>query len=261
MMLGRAGIAALAQVANCPYTVDKVERGGIMGIEQQLIGIGLYSFPEASRLSKVKSQTIRRWVHGYRYFRNNETRISSPVWESDAPEIEGHDGISFFDLIEVRFVAAFRSFGVAWPEIRRAANEARDLFNTRHPFANEHFATDGRYIFLEMAKEPGHEATSRLLQLGRSQYAFDRVIRPSLRGVEYVEEMAARWYPLYPKKQVILDPKRSFGQPIVEKEGVPTDVLAKSALVEGSAKRAASIFDVSASAVEAAVLFEEQFAA
>jgi uncharacterized protein (DUF433 family) len=261
MMLEQPGLAALARVANSPYTAGKVERGDIMGVEQQLIGIGLYSFPEASRLSHVKSQTIRRWVYGYRYSRNNETYTSSPVWASDAPAIDGHDGISFFDLIEVRFVAAFRSFGVPWPEIRRAANEARALFHTRHPFANERFATDGRHIFLEMAKEPGHEAASRLLQLGRSQYAFDRVIRPSLRGLEYVEEMAARWYPLYPKKQVVLDPKRSFGQPIVEEEGVPTEVLAKSALVEGSPKRAASIFDVSVSSVEAAVLFEEQFAA
>lgn len=232
-----------------------------MGIEQQLIGIGLYSFPEASRLSHVKSQTIRRWVHGYQYSRNNETHVSSPIWQSDAPATEGQDGISFFDLIEVRFVAAFRSFGVPWPEIRRSANEARDVFNTRHPFANERFTTDGRYIFLEMAKEPGHDAKDRLLQLGRSQYAFDRVIRPSLRGVEYVEEMAARWYPLYPKKQIVLDPNRSFGQPIVEKEGVPTEVLAKSALVEGSPKRAAFIFNVSIASVEAAVLFEEKFAA
>lgn len=232
-----------------------------MGTEQQLIGIGLYSFREASRLSHVKSQTIRRWVHGYRYSQNNVTRVSSPVWESDAPTIEGQDGISFFDLIEVRFVAAFRSFGVPWPEIRRAANEAREVFNTRHPFANERFRTDGRYIFLEMAKEPGHEAKGRLLQLGRSQYAFDKVIRPSLRGVEYIEEMAARWYPLHPKKQVVLDPKRSFGQPIVNKEGVPTEVLAKSALVEGSPRRTASIFDVSVSSVEAAVFFEEQFTA
>jgi uncharacterized protein (DUF433 family) len=232
-----------------------------MGIQQQLVGIGLYSFPEASRLSHVRPQTIRRWVHGYRYFRYNEARVSSPIWQSDAPATERQDGISFFDLIEVRFVAAFRSFGVPWPEIRHAAEEAREVFDTRHPFANERFTTDGRYIFLEMAKEPGHEAKDRLLQLGRSQYAFDRVIRPSLRGVEYVEEMAARWYPLYPKRQVVLDPNKLFGQPIVEKEGVPTEVLAKSALVEGSPKRTASIFDVTLDSVESAVLFEEKFAA
>ena len=34
--------------------------------EPKLVGVGLYTVPEAARLTKVPSPTIRRWLFGYR---------------------------------------------------------------------------------------------------------------------------------------------------------------------------------------------------
>lgn len=226
--------------------------------EGQLIGIGLYTFPEAARLTNVGSRTIRRWVVGYDYKYTGETRHVSSVWSADHPSIVGTDGVSFFDLIEVRFVQAFRQEGITWPEIRRAAEEARSVFGTRHPFAAKRFSTDGRRIFLELAE---HTGKKHLLELSRSQYAFDRIIRPTLRGVEFSNETAARWYPLFPKKHVVIDPARAFGRPIVDKYSIPTEVLAKAAFAEGSTRRTADLYDVDRDAVEAAIEFEERLAA
>lgn len=122
------------------------------------------------------------------------------------------------------------------------------------------FLTDGRRIFAEVVEgidEPG------LLDLVRSQYAFHRAIKPTLyASVEYSElDEALRWFPMWPKQQVLLDPKRSFGRPIVAQGGVPTETLAMAVEVEGSTERVARWFGVPRAAVRAAVDFELEIAA
>lgn len=71
------------------------------------------------------------------------------------PPVEGQLALSFLDLIEVRFVDAFRSKGVPWKTIRSAAQNAMDFFGHDHPFSNERFRTDGQKIFYDMLKLTG----------------------------------------------------------------------------------------------------------
>jgi uncharacterized protein (DUF433 family) len=56
---------------------------------------------------------------------------------------------------------------------------------------------------------------------------------------------------------VVIDPDRQFGRPIVEREGVPTEVLSASFRAEQSLDRVARWFEVEKSSVRAAVEFEE----
>jgi uncharacterized protein (DUF433 family) len=60
---------------------------------------------------------------------------------------------------------------------------------------------------------------------------------------------------------VVLDPRRSFGQPIVNDEGVSTRVLAGAVQAEQSIERVAEWFEVKPASVRAAVDFENQLAA
>jgi uncharacterized protein (DUF433 family) len=88
---------------------------------------------------------------------------------------------------------------------------------------------------------------------------FKRFIAPYLRGLEFKDRIAVRWYPRR-DRLVIVDPTRSFGQPVV-KEGVPTRILARSYRAERSFDRVAKWYDVAASSVRAAVDFERRLAA
>jgi len=72
--------------------------------------------------------------------------------------------------------------------------------------------------------------------------------------------IAARWFPST-NRRIVIDPARSFGQPVVEKEGVPTSVLARSYKAEQSLKRVARWYDVDVRSVRAAVEFERRLAA
>ncbi len=227
---------------------------------RSILGQGIYSVPEAARLTHVHPRTIRRWLRGYTYQVQDGSRKSPEVVLADLPEIDGALALSFRDLIEVRFVNAFRQYGVSWKVLRATSLKARKIFGTSHPFSTKAFKTDGKTIFTEIAAELGGSEDPKLLDILRDQYVIRNILVPHLyKGLETRNGQIIRWW--HDRKRVVLDPERSFGQPVVHKDGIPTAVLAKAVKIEGSLERVASWFEVHAVSVQAAVDFEERLAA
>ena len=94
-----------------------------------------------------------------------------------------------------------------------------------HPFCTRKFKTDGRTVFAEVYDESGEKS---LLELTKSQHYFEKIIAPYLQGLEFKEDVAVRWWPMGTRRTVVIDPLRSFGQPIVSDRGIPTSVLAQA---------------------------------
>ena len=226
-----------------------------------LTGLGIYSVPEAARLTGIKSQTIRRWVRGYTYKVGDELHHSPEVVLTDLRQIEETLALSFRDLIEVRFVHAFRQHGVSWKTLREASLLGQRLLQTTHPFSTKAFRTDGKNIFAELAE--GSNGDPRLLDILADQYVFRKILAPHLYlGLDRSpDDEILRWWPRNRAGLVVLDPGRSFGQPIVNEEGVSTWILAKAFEAEESINRVAEWFDVKPASVRAAVTFEKQLAA
>lgn len=225
---------------------------------ESLLGVGIYSISEVARLTGVPSRTVSRWVKGYRYDYRGEQRSSKPVWTHQLPVIEGTVALGFRDLIEVRVVHAMRVAGVGWKTIRLAQDRAREILKTPNPFASGRFKTDGRGIFAYVGNETGERC---LIDLSHSQFAFRRFLEPYLVDVEFNDKAeASRWWPLGTKRNVLLDPERSFGQPIV-RQGVPTAILAVAAKAEGSAQAVADWYELPLRSVRDAVEFEQSLRA
>jgi len=224
-------------------------------------GIGLYTFHEASRFTRIPVRDLRRWFDGYSYRNKAHAEAVSvpPLWESELAD-EGMNGISFHDLLEIRFVQAFRQHGVSLQTIRLASRQARALFDTPYPFTSQRFQTDGRTIFASAMEATGETA---LLDLVKRQYAFRKIIEPSLyRGIEFNQNhVATRWYPSLRSKAVVLDPEIAFGKPIVSDGSVRTSILYDTCVAEGDRNFVAKLYEVPIAAVDAAVAFEESLAA
>jgi uncharacterized protein (DUF433 family) len=227
-----------------------------------LIGIGLYTVPEASRLTRIPTARLRRWIRGYAFKVGGQVRHMGPVWAGQFPTDDEALALGFLDLIEARFVNAFLNYGVSLNTVRLAGERARDLFHKDHPFATRRFRTDGQRIFAEIGEADGRD-DPKLLDLIRSQFEFHSVVSPSLyAGLDFADDDSVlRWYPQHPKKTVVLDPQRAFGRPILRHEGVPTEILAKAVCVEKSPERVAKWYGVPVSAVRKAVAFESAFVA
>jgi uncharacterized protein (DUF433 family) len=95
------------------------------------------------------------------------------------------------------------------------------------------------------------------LDLKRKQYTLKPIIERTFKDLDIEDDAVVRWRPFHGKESIIVDPSRSFGQPIASKFGVPTIVLAEAAEAEGSIDRVAKLFEVSPNAVRDAVKFEE----
>jgi uncharacterized protein (DUF433 family) len=238
----------------------RIIRDGRIGSRRfDLFGIGLYTVAEASRLTGIAPARLRRWLRGYTYDAGGRAATSGPVWRRQVPDIDGTVGLGFLDLIEARFVDAFRRASVPWPVIRRCAERARALIDSDHPFSSRRFRTDGRAVFADVVDKAGEQ---HLLDLAKSQFAFGRVIGPSLyAGIDFSDrDMPVRWWRLGLKTPVVIDPKRSLGQPIVSEAGIPTRTLADAVAAEGSIATVAQLFRVEPRSVGAALRFERQIA-
>jgi uncharacterized protein (DUF433 family) len=229
-----------------------------MSANVELIGIGLYASSEAARLLGAPAQSVRRWMAGYRYSTGGRQRWMEPLWTPQIPRIDGELELGFRDLTELRFIVRFRKAGLALQTIRASLLAARKIVGEERPFSTHRFATDGRKIFLEIANQTREP---QLIDLARGQYTFREVLEPSFKDLEFADGVAVRWWPLPGRKSIVIDPQRSFGQPIAADSGVATAVLAVAAKVEGSVKAAARAYEVAPRVVSDAVEFEALLAA
>lgn len=223
----------------------------------EVLGTGIYTVPEASRLTGVAAGRIRRWLKGYDFKSRKERRHSNPVWTGQLDPVDGKLAIGFRDLMEVRFVEAFLRAGVSWKTMRLAHQAAKAKLGTDHPFCTHRFATDGREILLEQAQAASDLC---LIDITNDQQHFEAIVQPYLRELDF-DGGVARWWPLGKERLVVVDPLKNLGQPTVTRSGVPTRVLARSVKANQSVDEVARWFEVSIDEIKDAVEFEQQLAA
>src|SRR5689334_675393 len=137
-----------------------------------LIGIGLYTPAEASRLLRIPAGKLVRWLRGHEVKGHWYERL----WQ---PQVDLGDGkiyLGFRDLMELRAADAFMKAGVSAIMVRRAIEEARKYIDDERPLSTTRFKTDGRSIFLEIADK---DNDPKLLDLFKRQYAFKRIVEAS----------------------------------------------------------------------------------
>ena len=224
-----------------------------------LVQTGIYTIPEAARLTRVSSWRIRRWLRGYEFQAKHGRHRSEPVWQGQLPPIDHSTAIGFLDLIEIRCVDAFVRAGVGWKTLRLAHTHAQQALNLSHPFCTSQFKLAGRDIILEI---PQAEGEPLLWDIARDQREFGRITRPFLKDLEFLDGgLAHRWWPMGQRHLVALDPRRCLGRPIIFQEGVPTETLARSVRANGSIREVARWFEISTASVREAVEFERSLAA
>jgi len=217
-----------------------------------LIGIGLYTPAEAARIIAVPAQKIIRWLRGHEANGKQYDRL----WQSQVTMEDGSIILGFRDLMEVKVADAFVQWGLPPVRVRVVIERAKEIVGDDHPLSTNRFMTDGSNVFMEVVEEGGDR---RLIDLLRGQWTMKSIIEPFLKHVDFGEDGApVRWWPRGRTKKILVDPARSFGQPIESTSHVPTAALAAAAKAEGSVAAAAVAWRVSVAAVRRAVAFQEE---
>lgn len=220
----------------------------------RLIGVGVYTPAEASRLIHVPSPKITRWLRGHRI----EGHEYKPLWKSQIDLSDGCVYLGFRDLMEARIADKFIGYGMSPQRVRTAIQLAQKILGEERPLSTDRFRTDGRDIFLSVVDtdEKGEER-ERLLNLFRQQYEFKQIIDPLLKNIDFDGDGAPyQWWPLGRRGQIVVDPARSFGQPVDAATSVPTAVLAAAGRSNGI-ENAARFYDVPPISVKRSMAFEE----
>ena len=227
----------------------------------RFIGTGLYSISEASKLTGVSGQRISRWLRGYNYRYKGQKRRSKAIWSGQIEPLEGIEALGFLDLIEICFVDQFVKLGLSIQTIRKAAEKAYEWFEIDHPFTTQRFRTDGKRVFVEIEHDTGDTG---LYDLIRNQFGLYDIILPSLyQDLRFDKSgRVSVWHPKRETPLIALDPKREFGQPIIETVGIQTLAIADVVRAEGgSLDSVAKWFEIEPDAVRQAVEFEFRYAA
>lgn len=223
-----------------------------------LLGKGIYTVPDASRLSRVSARRIRYWLKGLPSERVSES-TGRRLWQGEIAPIDDKLALGFLDLQEVRFIDAFLKTGVSWHLLRAAHSIARKQYGIEHPFCTRHFVTDGAQIIEAIPLQAGGVAYEEVVQ---GQRVFRQVIKPFLRELEFADnDRLVRWWPLGMDRAVVLDPQRQFGQPITARSGIATDVLQSAAKAGQSIEEIAEWYELDLPSVRDAIDFELGLAA
>jgi uncharacterized protein (DUF433 family) len=249
-----------ARVAGPSRHVQDDDARMIDPMTSTLLGVGIYSVPEASRLTRISTYRLRRWLRGYIYTTSSGRHAMPHVIHGELPAFDGALALSFLDLQEARCLDEFRKRGVGWRTLRDVHERACERLNIHHPFSTGQFKTVGRDVVHEYAEQAGDR---RLLDMSLNQEMFHSVLEPYLRGLEFSgdSEFPNRWFPFEETPRVMLDPEHGFGRPVVTRFGVATDVLARAYRAEGTYDKVARWYDVDVASVEQAVAYEQYLAA
>ena len=219
-----------------------------MPVDRGTLGLGVYDLSEAARYTRLKERTVRTWFHG-----RPDRKGHGPVFHGDYERVHGDFAISFLDLIDLLVAGQLCAAGVKLRVVRSAYIVLQGELRTPHPFCHERIYTDGKSVLVVAAREIGDD---RLLDVVSRQQLF-LTIRKHLKRIDYVSELASLWNI---SDGVTIDPRRSFGKPVVGSTSVTTFVLANQYRANANDEvLVAELYGVDPQDVRSAVAFEEHF--
>lgn len=194
----------------------------------------IYSIGEGARYLRVPENTIRSWLDGRSYpVKKRGTGRSSQIIVPAGASGSGAR-LSFLNLVEIHVLDALRrQYRLQLPDIRHAVFYLRDHFGSPNPLARRDMLTDGRHLFVEAI---GSSGSSTLVNASREgQLAMRDLVELHLRRIDWDPRgLVARLYPFVGQRTpgpdvprvIAIDPRVSFGRPVVARIGVPTGIIA-----------------------------------
>ncbi len=186
-----------------------------------------YSFPEVAHYLRIPVTTLRSWVRGRKYPTSEGDQFFQPVIE--LPD-DSQNLLSFINLVEIHVLDAIRrDHRISLHKVRTAIDFIKEELTSDHPLAYHKLETDGLDLFVE---EYG-----QLINVSQAgQLVLRDLLQAHLRRIDRDSAgYALRLYPFTRKrlqlieepKAIVIDPRISFGRPVLAGTGIPTAIIAE----------------------------------
>lgn len=182
-----------------------------------------YSIPVAAHYIQIPAATLRSWVCGRPYpLKDGTKRHFKPLIS-----LADKRGVllSFSNLAEAHVLGALRrEHEVPMQHIRSALNFVMKHFGWKRPLLEQGFRTDGVGLFVERL--------GRLIDVSADgQTVIRRFVEAYLERLEWENLSVVRLYPftrvrdIHSPKSVVIDPRYSFGRPVLARSHVSTEAI------------------------------------
>ena len=160
------------------------------------------------------------------------------------------------EFVETRLLSEYREAGVPVLNMRRAIEKLRERFETRYPLAHAQPFLDvhGRELVMRTQDEVGLERPLQLVVVRNEQLVLAEPARQFVESVDYEGDIARSLHPAPDLRQVVMDPLRQFGEPVVR--SVPTEVIAEQVRAGDPPEMIMELYELTRSQVDAAIRYE-----
>jgi uncharacterized protein (DUF433 family) len=210
-----------------------------------------YTVAEAGRYLKIPGPTIRSWVMGRDYPKQSGKGRFAPVI---VLPVDPSRQLSFRNLIELAALRALRTeHEFKLSAVREALHYARrelkiaDLLASKELYARPgelFIAHYGHLISLNMAGQLGIKA----------------VLDGLVKRIDWERNLPCRFFPLLPNRAaartVVIDPRVSFGRPVIARLGVSTGVIVDRVNAGESPKELAADYGATSDEIMDALAYE-----
>jgi uncharacterized protein (DUF433 family) len=210
-------------------------------INEPKVGEGVFLTTDVAEILRLPYPKVRRWMF--------------EMWDAKFAQKgkytfgeEKNKAINFYTLIEFYTFFQLRQKGVSSQKIQKTHSIISKELKTPYPFATN-IRTDGREIWYEHLDE-------LINANGKQQLDLKAILEPFLQRVEFGKNnLAEIFFPLEDSKNIVVDPKKQFGQPIIKGRSLQANTIRK--MYEGgeSKKNICLIYDLKPTEVDDALRY------
>jgi uncharacterized protein (DUF433 family) len=210
-----------------------------------------YSISTAAHYLQVPAATLRSWACGRSYsLKDGTQKRFKPLIQLP----DRHSALlSFWNLAEVHVISALRrEHEVSMPHIRSALDYVSRRYGWRRPLIEQQFRTDGVRLFVERY--------GQLIDASADgQQVMRQIVEAHLERLEWENMSVARLYPftrardIAGPRSIVIDPRYSFGRPVLAKSHISIEVIFDRYLAGESIDELAKDYGCKALDIEEAV--------
>lgn len=228
------------------------EGGGIISRDPR--NVGAYAIAEAAHYLSLRPETLRTWVRGRTYPTARGRRRSAALIRLPDPY---EPLLSFTNLVEAHVLKAIRRHhGVAMQKVRPALSYLERQLELEHPLAHEQLLTDGVHLFIKRF--------GKLVNLSQEgQLAVEELLKSHLQRIEHdAHGLALRLFPFSRGERidvprvVVVDPRISFGRPVIDGTSVRTEVVARRLKAGETLQELVEDYGIEVERIEEAIRYE-----
>ncbi|MBN8554092.1 MAG: DUF433 domain-containing protein [Deltaproteobacteria bacterium] len=223
---------------------------------QNLKEEGAYTPTEAAHYLRVPISTLRTWIFGqdYKASSGNARRMRAVIKIADGEA----KLLSFYNLVEIHVLAAFRRVHeIPLPKIRTGLEFVEKKLNTNRPLLNQNFLTDGLDIFVEKSGLLLNVTQGGQAVIRTTVEQFLKRIERDTSGIPIKLFPFSRHAGQEDTKSIVIDPRVSFGRPVLIGTSVPTVNVFERFLAGEPIEELAEDFRVEKSLIEEAIRCEQ----